>query len=339
LNILKLNILLRDVLKKIFIYICRELSAPVGGFSSTMLLSYYPMRPPNSHIDQKTSTSWETPYKFSGKEKDSETGYSYFGARYYDSDLSVWLSVDPMASKYPSMSAYMYCAGNPVMLVDPDGRKFKTSNDSKIASQLKSLFASFENYFERKMRKHEAKAEKLETTGRERRAARQNKKALEAREGRDEMIKAQEELYSIENSDTEFTFRKNENDGSNCYTYMENDGTVVVEYRDNASASHELVHAYQHLTGEVELAPGTRGAYYVDIRDEINAYKRQYFVNPNSMPIGMFVSSVSDINSSSVRSIGNGKLYGHLSESVRNHPDFPMSLAKKPKRWELPKGI
>jgi len=35
LNILKLNILLRDVLKKIFIYICRELSAPVGGFSST----------------------------------------------------------------------------------------------------------------------------------------------------------------------------------------------------------------------------------------------------------------------------------------------------------------
>jgi len=80
------------------------------------------MRPPNSHIDQKTSTSWETPYKFSGKEKDSETGYSYFGARYYSSDLSVWLSVDPMASKYPSMSAYMYCAGNPVMLVDPDGR-------------------------------------------------------------------------------------------------------------------------------------------------------------------------------------------------------------------------
>ena len=68
-----------------------------------MLLSYYPMRPPNSHIDQKTSTSWETPYKFSGKEKDSETGYSYFGARYYNSDLSVWLSVDPMADKYPTV--------------------------------------------------------------------------------------------------------------------------------------------------------------------------------------------------------------------------------------------
>ena len=37
-----------------------------------------------------------------GKEKDSETGFSYFGARYYDSDiLTGWLSMDPMADKYP----------------------------------------------------------------------------------------------------------------------------------------------------------------------------------------------------------------------------------------------
>ena len=57
-----------------------------------------------------------------------ETGYTYFGARYYDSELSVWLSVDPLASKYPSMSAFMYVAGNPVMLVDPDGREFDLSN-------------------------------------------------------------------------------------------------------------------------------------------------------------------------------------------------------------------
>ncbi|OIP01220.1 MAG: hypothetical protein AUJ98_05215 [Bacteroidetes bacterium CG2_30_33_31] len=73
------------------------------------------------HITQ-TSTSWETPYKLSGNEKAAETGYSYFGARYYDSDLSVWLSVDPLVDKYPSMSSYMYTAGNPVTLVDPDGR-------------------------------------------------------------------------------------------------------------------------------------------------------------------------------------------------------------------------
>ena len=69
----------------------------------------------------------ETPPKisksFTGKERDSETGFSYFGARYYDSDLMTgWLSVDPMADKYPGLSPYAYCAWNPVKLVDPDGR-------------------------------------------------------------------------------------------------------------------------------------------------------------------------------------------------------------------------
>ena len=58
---------------------------------------------------------------FSGKEKDSETGYYYFGARYYNPDLSLWLSVDPMSDKYPSLSPYNYCAWNPMKLVDPDG--------------------------------------------------------------------------------------------------------------------------------------------------------------------------------------------------------------------------
>ena len=73
-------------------------------------------------IDQK-STSWNAPYTFTGKIKDAETGYNYFGARYYDSGLSVWLSVDPLSDKYPSMSPYTYCANNPIMMVDPDGMR------------------------------------------------------------------------------------------------------------------------------------------------------------------------------------------------------------------------
>ena len=62
-------------------------------------------------------------HTFSAKEKDAETGLSYFGARYYSSDLSIWLSVDPMSDKYPSLSPYVYCADNPVRLVDPNGEE------------------------------------------------------------------------------------------------------------------------------------------------------------------------------------------------------------------------
>jgi RHS repeat-associated protein len=52
----------------------------------------------------------------------AETGFSYFGARYYDSDiLTDWLSVDPLADKYPGLSPYAYCALNPIRVVDPNG--------------------------------------------------------------------------------------------------------------------------------------------------------------------------------------------------------------------------
>ena len=65
-----------------------------------------------------------TPSSFTGKERDEETGYGYFGARYMDHELmTMWLSVDPIADKYPSISPYAYCAWNPVKLVDPDGRE------------------------------------------------------------------------------------------------------------------------------------------------------------------------------------------------------------------------
>ena len=60
-------------------------------------------------------------YTFSAKEKDSETGLSYFGSRYYSSDLSVWLSVDPQAAKYPHQSNYVYCSNNPLKVIDPNG--------------------------------------------------------------------------------------------------------------------------------------------------------------------------------------------------------------------------
>ena len=71
-------------------------------------------------------------FTFSAKEKDSETGLSYFGSRYYSSDLSIWLSVDPMSDKYASLSPYVYCANNPVKLVDPNGKKFVGTDGEKV---------------------------------------------------------------------------------------------------------------------------------------------------------------------------------------------------------------
>jgi RHS repeat-associated protein len=122
----------------------------------TQHLQYMPFG--ENFIEQHSITSYYTPYTFSAKERDPETGYSYFGARYYSSDISVWLSVDPMAHKYPSMSAYMYCAGNPVMLVDPDGRAFivKISNLSVRENIHRYVNSKLESgaYYCKKSSKH-----------------------------------------------------------------------------------------------------------------------------------------------------------------------------------------
>jgi RHS repeat-associated protein len=89
-----------------------------------------------------------TPFRFTGKERDSETGLYYFGTRYLNPQTGMWLSADPAMGEYipqapinddirkqnqnlPGMGgvfnyvnlhAYHYAGNNPVVLKDPDGR-------------------------------------------------------------------------------------------------------------------------------------------------------------------------------------------------------------------------
>lgn len=90
-----------------------------SGGQAIQHLQYLPYGEP--YINQRTS-GYNERYTFTGKERDEETGYGYFGARYMDHELtSMWLSVDPMADKYPSISPYTYCAWNPIIAIDPSG--------------------------------------------------------------------------------------------------------------------------------------------------------------------------------------------------------------------------
>ncbi|RMG20441.1 MAG: RHS repeat-associated core domain-containing protein [Methanobacteriota archaeon] len=57
------------------------------------------------------------------KERDAETHWDYFGARYYSPALGRWLAVDPLAEKYPGWSSYAYAYDNPVNFFDPDGKE------------------------------------------------------------------------------------------------------------------------------------------------------------------------------------------------------------------------
>src|SRR5690554_1404140 len=75
-------------------------------------------------------------YGFNGMLKDDEIkgeGNSYdFGARMYDPRVMRWLSLDPAARDYPSMSDYSAMGNNPILYIDPDGERiyiYYTSKD------------------------------------------------------------------------------------------------------------------------------------------------------------------------------------------------------------------
>ena len=82
-------------------------------------------------VDEYSSTE-EMPYKFNGKEFDEEMGLYYYGARYMNPKTSLWYGVDPLAEKYPSVGAYVYCVDNPIKLIDPNGKDWYHDKDGTM---------------------------------------------------------------------------------------------------------------------------------------------------------------------------------------------------------------
>ena len=83
-----------------------------------------------------TSSTPLNRWRQSGKEEQviggNDLGVLDFGARHYDPWLARWTTQDPMARKYTNLSPYSYCAGNPIILVDPQGDTLKINDLSII---------------------------------------------------------------------------------------------------------------------------------------------------------------------------------------------------------------
>ena len=122
-------------------------------------LEYFPFG--EGWIEENTNQQ-RTPYLFSAKELDEETGLYYFGARYYDPRTSVWQSSDPILASYlpnrtsdakalrgmggvyrpMNMNAYHYSGLNPLKIVDPDGNEeILTVHDSEATNRQLSDIA------------------------------------------------------------------------------------------------------------------------------------------------------------------------------------------------------
>jgi RHS repeat-associated protein len=81
---------------------------------------YYPYGDTSYQAGKSAAEVGLKRYRYTGKEKDEESGLYYMLARYYSGWLGRWTASDP-AGLVDGPNLYMYCRGNPVGLVDPEG--------------------------------------------------------------------------------------------------------------------------------------------------------------------------------------------------------------------------
>jgi RHS repeat-associated protein len=98
-------------------------------------------------------------YKFTGKERDAETGLDYFGARYYSNGLGRFISSDWSSTPIPvpyadfrdpqSLNLYTYVRNIPTTNVDPDGHLQQDDEDKKAEQQQKEIDQAVNNFYEK----------------------------------------------------------------------------------------------------------------------------------------------------------------------------------------------
>jgi len=100
---------------------------------------------------EERNNIWNTPYLFNAKEFDEETGLYYYGARYYEPKVSLWISVDKLSEEDLKVSSYCYTDNNPIKYLDPDGNKkhnwIKESTTNKQSLDARYNNASFQKRF------------------------------------------------------------------------------------------------------------------------------------------------------------------------------------------------
>ncbi|MEP7107394.1 MAG: SpvB/TcaC N-terminal domain-containing protein [Ferruginibacter sp.] len=98
-------------------------SLELDGSSDALIISYEEYHPYGSTSYQGTDHLSEVPkkrYRFTGKERDEESGLEYHGARYYAPWLGRWTTIDPIGIR-DGLNGYIYVKGHPISMIDKTG--------------------------------------------------------------------------------------------------------------------------------------------------------------------------------------------------------------------------
>ena len=194
-------------------------------------------------------------YKYTGKEAGDETDLFDCSARFLHTRFGRFTTIDPLAEKYPGISPYAYCNGNPVNFVDPDGKYFEGVNDKRALRMQRKL--------ERRAEKLSKQAERLK---------RRNKDAEDLIERAMELRKSAQDIRDMRGDvDTEYRFIRSKT--PETYAKMESKTEVVyMHFQDFETKIHEARHGGQHARGEIN-ALNFQG---YGVMDEVDSYRAQY---------------------------------------------------------------
>lgn len=225
----------------------------------------------------------------------------------YDPQLGRWHSVDPSAERDHALSPYVYCANNPVKLIDPDGRWFDDKNEKKAER--------IERRAERRGEKLDSKAERLEARG---------KDATDLRARSAELRKVGQNIKDMGLSPIEFRYA-NMNDKSNpagvgnpvTSPTGENDKGEITQVTmfvegNTGQQIHETTHGGDVARGTLDPSPDSKN---YGVSDEISAYRAQYAYDgsfsyrPADSPLKNYappitVNNIGSINANLVNNIG-----------------------------------
>ena len=288
---------------------------------------------------EERNNVWNTPYLFNAKEFDEETGLYYYGARYYDSRLAMWYSVDALAEKYPNMGGYVYCAGNPVKLVDVDGNEFDEISEALVAkveteagmriSQLTNKNAKLQDRLN-----NSTGLGKIFNGLRAKRIQSNNNRIEGYKAAKNEInvLRTSTQMYSVIASD-EYSKRIDDFTTNVTAATRFNSKTSTVELVVPKGSSfvgllaHELKHAYQFEMGEFSFN-GSGGFPFYDITDEYEAYDRGTLFGQSSPAREIINRDYSNLqkNECSVNSC--------FTEEQKQATTFNVSLTNLAKRYK-----
>ena len=288
---------------------------------------------------EERNNIWNTPYLFNAKEFDEETGLYYYGARYYDPRLSLWMSTDPMQEKYASLSSYAYCGGNPIRLIDSNGMEFTEASEIYISSLVSDIDKRQAKNNSNIAKKEAALAnaglseKKIRNLNKNISELKANNASLEEVRTEIEILRNSSQIYNVVRDNSlnvsgDILGLGAETRSGARYNVDTDMFDVLLGDNSLGLLAHELKHAYQFETGAYSTGYLSNGAPFYDKSDEIEAYQRGELFGT---PAPNRLSSIYDKIQDAPKSVDN------FVPDIRNNPTALQRVANSMKclfRWQ-----